>query len=374
MLRDAVTFLGLTLLTAVLFAVTLFLFRSFAAHRAELAQRWSERGRIAISQGKPDQAIVALRTALSYAPDERSYELLLAQALEDAGHLDEAYNYFLGLRETEPGDGFINLRMARLAAQKRDAQAAANYYRAAIYGTWEGDGTVRRREVRLELARYLIALRDNDNARSELLIAGGNNPNDVGVALSLADLLQQAGDRQDALSYYQKVLALEPKNETALAAAGRMEYEDGNFEEAHRLLEEAVKEQSDAPADTATMLENSARILTLSPAAKVPVDERVGRLLRARDLAKKRFDACNARLSTASGLAAPLQSLGARWTSGDASLSRAALLTDQATQDATMQLVFDTEVQTNQICGAPSGDDALLLLLARSPHPKTMEP
>jgi tetratricopeptide (TPR) repeat protein len=375
MLRDAVTFLGLTLLTAVLFAVTLFLFRSFASHRAELAQRWSERGRIAISQGKPDQAIVALRTALSYAPDERSYELLLAQALEDAGHLDEAYNYFLGLRETEPGDGFINLRLARLATQKRDAQAAATYYRAAIYGTWEGDGTVRRREVRLELARHLIAHHDNDSARSELLIAGGNNPNDVGVALILAGLLQQANDPQDALNYYRKVLAQEPKNETALVAAGRMEYQGGNFEEAHRLLEEAAKEQSDAPADIAMMmLENSARIVRLSPAAKVPVDERVGRLLRARDLAKKRFDACNARLSTASGLAAPLQSLGARWTSEDASLSRAALLTDQATQDATMQLVFDTEVQTNQICGAPSGDDALLLLLARSPHPKTMEP
>jgi tetratricopeptide (TPR) repeat protein len=374
MLRDAVTFLGLTLLTAVLFAVTLFLFRSFAAHRAELAQRWSERGRIAIAQGKPDQAIVALRTALSYAPDERSYELLLAQALGDAGHLDEAYNYFLGLRETEPGDGFINLRMARLAAQKRDTQAAVNYYRAAIYGTWEGDGTVRRREVRLELARYLIAHHDNNNARSELLITGGNNPNDVGVELMLADLLQQANDPQDALNYYQKVLAQEPKNETALVAAGRMEYEGGNFEEAHRLLEEAVKEQGDAPTDIAAMLENSARIIRLSPAAKLPVGERVGRLLRARDLAKKRFDACNARLSTASGLAAPLQSLGARWTSGDASLSRAALLTDQARQDATMQLVFDTEVQTNQICGAPSGDDALLLLLARSPHPKTMEP
>jgi tetratricopeptide (TPR) repeat protein len=374
MLRDAVTFLGLTLLTAVLFAVTLFLFRSFAAHRAELAQRWSERGRIAINQGKPDQAIVALRTALSYAPDERSYELLLAQALGDAGHLDEAYNYFLGLRETEPGDGFINLRMARLATQKRDTQAAVNYYRAAIYGTWEGDGTVRRREVRLELARYLIAHHDNNNARSELLITGGNNPNDVGVELMLADLLQQANDPQDALNYYQKVLAQEPKNETALVAAGRMEYEGGNFEEAHRLLEEAVKERGDAPADIATMLENSARIVRLSPAAKLPVGERVGRLLRARDLARKRFDACNARLSTASGLAAPLQSLGARWTSGDASLSRAALLTDQASQEATIQLVFDTEVQTNQICGAPSGDDALLLLLARSPHPKTMEP
>jgi tetratricopeptide (TPR) repeat protein len=381
MLRDAATFVGLTLLTAVLFVVTLFLFRSFTAHRAELAQRWSERGREALSAGRPDQAIVALRAALSYAPDERSYELLLAQALGDAGHLDEAYNYFLGLWETEPGDGFINLCLARLVAQKKETQAAVNYYHAAIYGTWEGDGTVRRREVRLELARYLMALGDNNSARSELLIAGGNNPNDVGVTLTLADSLEQAGNRGDALRYYRKVLALEPKNETALAAAGRMEYEDGNFEEAHRLLDEAAEEHKSAglgegkgSADVTTMLENSARILSLEPGEKLSAGERVGRILRARDLAKKRFDSCNVNASAVSGLSSPLQRLGARWASEDASLSRTALLKDPAAQDATMQLVFDTEVQTNQVCGEPSGDDALLLLLARSPHPKTMGP
>jgi hypothetical protein len=50
------------------------------------------------------------------------------------------------------------------------------------------------------------------------------------------------------------------------------------------------------------------------------------------------------------------------------------LLNDPAAQDATMQLVFDTELQTNRVCGEPSGDDALLLLLAQSSHPKTMEP
>ena len=370
--RDAVSLLGLTLLTAVLFAVTLFLFRSFAAHRADLAQRWSERGREALNAGRPDQAIVALRTALSYAPDERSYELLLAQALGDAGHLEEAYNYFLGLWETEPGDGFINLRLARLAAQKRETQAAINYYHAAIYGTWEGDGTIRRRDVRLELARYLIARHDNNSARSELLIAGGNNPNDVGVELILAGLLQQAADPQDALNYYHKVLAQEPKNDPALAAAARMEYDSGNFEEAHRLLEEAANEEkrtaTGVSTGIATMLENSTRILSLSPAEKLSAEERVGRILRARDLAKKRFSGCNT-ASAAAGSASALQSLGARWASGDASLSRIALLNDPAAQDATMQLVFDTEVQTNRICGAPSGDDALLLLLAESPHP-----
>jgi tetratricopeptide (TPR) repeat protein len=381
MLRDAMTFLGLTILTAVLSAITLFLFRSFTAHRAELAQRWSERGREALIAGRPDQAIVALRTALSYAPDERSYGLLLAQALGDAGHLDEAYNYFLGLWESEPGDGFINLRLARLAAQKKETQTAINYYHAAIYGTWEGDGTVRRREVRLELARYLIAHHDNNSARSELLIAGGNSPNDVGVELPLADLLQQADDPQDALSYYRKVLTRDPKNEAALIAAGRMEYVMGNFEEAHRLFDEASKQQKRTglregglSAGIATMMANSARIVSLSPAENIPPDERVGRILKARDLAKKRFDSCNSQVSAASGLASPLQSLGARWTSGEASLGRAALLKDAGAQDATMQLIFDTEVQTNQICGAPSGDDALLLLLARSPHGNTMEP
>jgi tetratricopeptide (TPR) repeat protein len=380
MLRDAATFLGLTLLTAILFVITLFMFRSFTAHRAELAQRWSERGREALNAGKPDQAIVALRTALSYAPDERSYELLLAQALEDAGHLEEAYNYFLGLWETEPGDGLINLRLARLAAERKETQTAVNYYRAAIYGTWEGDGTVRRREVRLELARYLIAHGDDNSARSELLIAGGNNPNDVGVELSLADLLEQADDPRDALSYYQNVLAQEPKNETALAAAGRMEYESGNFEEAHRLLEEAAKEhektapREDVPAGIETRLENSARILSLSPAGNLSASKRVVQILRARDLAKERFDRCNAQVSGARESASPLQTLGVRWTSRDASLSRAALAKDPAAQNETMQLIFDTEIQTNQLCGAPTGDDALLLLLARSPHPKTMEP
>ena len=99
-LRDALTFLSLALITAVLFAVTLFLFRTFAAHRHELAQRWAARGQAALVSGHPDQAMVALRAALSHAPGERSYELLLAQALADAGHTEEAYNYFLGLWET----------------------------------------------------------------------------------------------------------------------------------------------------------------------------------------------------------------------------------------------------------------------------------
>jgi len=374
-LRDALTFLSLTLITAILFAVTLFLFHTFATHRQELAQRWAARGQAAIASGHPDQAIVALRTALSHAPGERSYELLLAQALGDAGHTEEAYNYFLGLWETQPGDGFINLSLARLAAKKNDMQSAINYYRAAIYGTWEGDGIVRRRDLRLELSRYLIAHHDLSSARTELLIAGGNAPEDTGLALTLAHLLEQASAPRDALNFYEKVLAREPNNQQALEAAGRLEYGFGHFEEAHRLLERA-KHEHDTSAlnqawspDLQTMLDAAKQIRRIEPSKKLPATDRVNRILRARDLARKRFDDCTARVSAANAASSPLQNLAARWPSKEATINRAALLNDTSEQDAVMKLVYDTETQTSQICGAPTGDDALLLMLAKSPKP-----
>ena len=130
-LRDSLAFLSLTAVTIALFAVTLFLFRSFAAHRTELGKRWSDRGRAALRQNQPEQAIDSLRTALSYSPGERAYELLLAEALADAGHTEEAYNYFSGLWDAEPGSGFINLQLARLAAEKKEQAAAINFYRAS---------------------------------------------------------------------------------------------------------------------------------------------------------------------------------------------------------------------------------------------------
>ena len=69
-LRDSLFFLVLTLITAALAGVTLFLFRSFEMHREELAVRWAGRGQTAMQQGHPEQAVKALRVALSYEPGD----------------------------------------------------------------------------------------------------------------------------------------------------------------------------------------------------------------------------------------------------------------------------------------------------------------
>jgi hypothetical protein len=217
-LRDSLALFSLATVTVVLFAITLLLFRSFTSHRAALAQNWSDRGRQALLGHHPTEAIADLRTALIYAPGTRAYDLLLAQALGDAGQTDESYNRFADLWTAEPGNGEVNLALARLAAQRaaidsfdlkdklrrQDQQAAIDFYRAAINGTWQGDGAARRPEVRLELARYLISINDLASARMELLIAGGNSPNDPALDASIANLLQQADDPADASTYSQR--------------------------------------------------------------------------------------------------------------------------------------------------------------------------
>lgn len=373
-LRDSVTFLVLALITGALFLVTLFLFRSFSSHRDELAVRWSGRGRDALNAGKPEQAMVALRTALSYAPGTRSYELMLAQALEAAGRTDEASNYFMNLWVLQPGDGFINLELARLAAKRNDPKNAVKYYRASIYGTWEGDGVVRRRKVRLELARYLIAQHEMNAARIELLVAAGNSPGDPTLNRTLADLLVQTGDMNEAFTFYNKVLKDDPKNEASLEGAGRAAYRLGNFAAAHSLLERALEAKASPleknqtrTGELETMLKNSMRILQLRPSGELRSSERVRRILVDLGIAKKRFSSCAASFGTTDKLPPTLQELNARWASDDVDDSRAKLLQSAARQDAAVQLIYDTELETSQFCGAPGGDDALLLMLANSP-------
>lgn len=374
-LRDSLTFLSLTLLSIALFAVTFFLFRSFAAHRTELGRRWSDRGRVALVAGRPEQAIAALRTALSYAPGVRAYELLLAQALAQAGHTDEAYNYFTGLWDSEPGNGFINLQLARLAATRNERQEASNFYRSALYGTWEGDGVVRRREVRLELVRYLLKNKEVSAARAELLVAAGNADDDPVIDLDLGRLFQQAGDRPDALDSYLKAVEGSPGSPQPLAAAGRLAFSMGDFATAQRLLYQATRVLNTASAtvppddaDLPDLLKKSERLLELFPSPKLSSGQRVTRLLVLKGIARKRLDACAA-LPT--GLPSALQQISDQWLASGRSTTRSALLRDQSRQDELLQLIYETEARADGPCGSPSGDDALLVLLSR--HPKVVE-
>ncbi|HWZ50874.1 MAG TPA: tetratricopeptide repeat protein [Granulicella sp.] len=369
LLRDGLTFFVLTLTTVVLFVLTWLLFRSFTEHRAELAVRWAGRGEAALRRGRPEEAVAALRTALVYAPDERADQMMLAQALAESGHAEEAMNYFLNLWEAQPGDGVINLQLARLARRRGTSQEAVRYYRAAIFGNWEGDGVERRREARLELADYLIDLGDLAAAQSDLLIAASNAPANAGLELRFGDALERAGDLEDALRYYQKAISREPRNAVAFEKAGRLAFRMGNYAQARGWLERALRESAGAPGTAGEadglepLLKRTERLLVLSPAAATSSKDRITRLLDDKAIARGRWSACVAQLGKLNAMPV-VQALNMQWAGAAGISTREALAADQAHEDAVMELIDQSETMASDLCGAPSGDDALLLLLA----------
>jgi tetratricopeptide (TPR) repeat protein len=377
--HDSLAFLALLGTSVALFGVTLFLFQSFQAHRADLAQRWAARGRLELNRHQPEQAVSALRTALSYDSEgasERADQLLLAQALDAAGHTEEATNYFLNLHDATPGDGSINLQLARLARRNGDDAEADNYYRAAIYGSWEGDAVVRRRQTRLELADFLIQQHQLAEARNELFTVAGNAPSDVPLNLQVARMLDAAGFTQDALTFYQKAAAADPHARLPLELAGKTAYKLGEYGEAERLLNHALVERptSDQTAEQQQQLEalanDARRIQQLNLTRDQPAVERADHILSASKIAQARLQRC-----LKANPSPTLTSLNARWTAATAGSpgDRRALLENAAAQDLWASLVYTTEQDTapplNPVCGEPTGDDALLLRLANAAQP-----
>jgi tetratricopeptide (TPR) repeat protein len=279
---------------------------------------------------------------------------------------------------------------------------------------------VRRREVRFELIKYLIAHQQIDRARSELLVASGNAPeDDISVQLDIALLMEQADDPSDALHLYKTVLHHHPSLREALEGAGRTAFQMGRYLEAKHYLAHALegpgidKEPSAAVAESRQNLTDATRLLLLYPSSRLSQREQNTRILTDRKLAMDRLVECTATKASAEAsspkdvtppspettsksasnalqsLAShfsrrpsqpadkpadasppvdPLQGLAARWQQLPAKISLADFDADPDLAQTQVQLIYDTELATQQVCGAPTGDDALLLKIAQTPN------
>ncbi len=369
-IRDAISLLTLFLITAVIFALTLLLFRSFTTHREELGQRWRSRGEKAMLSGHPNEAVDALRSALAYVPS-RDTEIELASALAAAGRTQEATVYFNTLWESAPGDGMINLQLARLNAKVGNEQLAVLHYRAALDGTWQGNGYDRRREIRLELARYLLSRHETGQARTQILIAASNAPDDPAIKIEIAGLLEQANDPQNALDLYRALAARKLAPLAALEGAGRTAFVLGRYRVAAEYLGRALAGSQAASlpdnekmADR-DMLDTSLHILLLYPAYTLTPRDRAARVLAAKGIGRNRLVDCATTSAAAPSQLAPLVT---RWEQLPPRLTVLDLEQNPDLEQSTMQLVYDTETLSTQICGPASGDDALLLRIARNPN------
>jgi hypothetical protein len=112
------------------------------------------------------------------------------------------------------------------------------------------------------------------------------------------------------------------------------------------------------------MLDTSLQVLKLDPGSDLAPRARAERLLAARKIVRQRLTDCAGANPL---LASRLAGLVSRWGQLPSQLTVSKLEQQPDLEQTLLQLAWDTEIATAQICGQPTGDDALLLRIARNP-------
>jgi len=242
------------------FAVTQFAVGRSRNRREGFAAIWAASGARDLAQQRSAQAADDFRTAQAYASDPDVYRLPLAEALLAAGRTSEASAELLTALSAEPGSGRINVDLGRIAAAEGDVPGALRYYHAAVDGEWDDHPAQRRRDARMELARFLLAQNATEQAQIELTNLAADAPDDVGLLTTLGDLLMQTQAYPRALSVLDRVLHLDPRNARAARLAGEASFVLGDFRTARLRLQIAKARGGLDPAGEA-MLEEAVDLL-----------------------------------------------------------------------------------------------------------------
>src|SRR5690349_16340197 len=125
--RETLVLLSLIAL-GIFFVITGFTVNRYHASQLPLGGRWYQRGEAALRSNRPEEAVNAFHTALVYARNNTLYQKRLAEALIKANHRVEAEAYLRSLWVRQPGDGTVNLELARLSADSHNAPEAIRYY------------------------------------------------------------------------------------------------------------------------------------------------------------------------------------------------------------------------------------------------------
>ena len=366
------TFLLMTLVLLILmFAITGVTVRIYREGQKAFAQEMYDRGERALRARRVTAALADFRAALSYSHNNPDYELRLAEALTAAGNSAEAHaearTYFLSLLEREPGNGIVNLELARLAADDRDVPDALRYYHGAIYGQWGDHQVEKRRSARLELVEFLLAIGQKDAARAELIAIAPDLPPDPILQTRVGTLLLQVKGYDDALTLFHRALLEDPHLPAALAGAGECHFQQGHYAQAERYLARALREAPNLP-EAAIMKATCDAVLNLDPFQRhLSNAERARRAVANFQTATARLQECAAikgiDLKAADG--DRLQMLYSRVAEVQPHVQQRYLSRDSELLSKVMDVVFDIEQTTERVCGEPQSSDLALLLLAQ---------
>lgn len=354
---------GIVLLLVIIlvigFAITGVIARGYKARQQALAERWYARGQRDLATGDPARAVDEIQTALAFAPDNDAYRLKLALALMRSGNLDEARVHLTSLWEQRPGDATVNLQLARVMARLGDSQEAIRYYHGAIYGVWEIDPLQQREAARFELVNYLLSTHQLPAAQSELIGLAAELPPTSNQQGQLGDLMMDAGEPDRALTAYKNARRADRTNAQADLGASQAAFALRHYAEARDYARLALK--INPQIEEASQLEKQAQlVLSVDPyGSGINMKTRAARAQAAYEAASDRLDECLANRTDPA-----LEALSAQQKANFSHIRAVTLRRDPDLLDRVMQWVYQVETASEGTCGAPTGVDAALLVLA----------
>ena len=350
------------------FALTALVVGRYKDQRTALAREWSDLGERDMP-ASPKAAVSDFETALAYGPDDPSDRLRLAEALIASGEPAEARAHLLTLWAEEPGDGRLNLDLARLAAASDDVPEATRYYHAAIDGAWDDGGADARRAVRLELAKLLLRNKEPVRAQAELIALIGNLPPDASLTTDVGTLLVDAGAETRAVALFERALALDPRDGRAAQLEAEVQFRARRYQAANRLFAEAQGTGTRLSPDDESMFASSARVPELDPLVdRLPVRQRLARALEDLTIARTRMARCQSSAGQP-GVAARLADLAHR-ANAFYRLPRRRLERDPDEIITIVNVVAEIEALPVAQCGPDTPDDHALQLLATEHRPQ----
>jgi tetratricopeptide (TPR) repeat protein len=384
----------LVVLAAGMFVLTHYVARFFEREQQHQAQFWFEKGQTELNDAQVQDAIHSLRSALAYSRDNFQYRLVLARALVRDQQLREAESYLLALWNQQPGNGTVNLQLARIEARNGDYQQALRYFHGAVYGVFEDHPEEQRRGARLELVDYLLQVKAVEQAQAELIALAGDLPRDPIMYVRVGNLFQQAHEPRRALDQYQAALKIEPRNDEALRGAGEAAFDLEQYADSERDLQRAVALGS-KDQRTADLLERATLVRQMNPfLPRLSSRERARRVLAAFNQAEQRLQECATQQGEAlqttpaaptatkqasaprspaansSATAAPshpsdLQTAYQRLADLKPRMQISQVARDLELPDTVLEAAANAEQVASQRCGAPSARDEALLLIRR---------
>jgi tetratricopeptide (TPR) repeat protein len=357
------------LLLAVFFVITGLTVKRYHAEQAALGGRWYQRGENALRANRPEEAVNDFHTALVYARDNATYQTRLAEALVKARHLGEAEVYLRSLWVRQPGNGNINLQLARLSANSHNVPDAIRYYHNAIFGVWEGNPETHRRQVRVELCNFLLGEGERNAAESELIALQAELPPDADLHTETGLMFAQVEDYRHALQEFQQALKLNPRQPGASAGAGEAAYQLADYAQSRRYLQRAL-EIDPKNQEAARKLEISGLVLELDPfQRRLSQDERGKRTIAAFQQALSHLKQCaqsrgvNLQSQQESG---PFASIYSSVNNMQPKVTRSNLRRNPDLITNVMDLVMQMEETAQQACGTPSPPDQALLMISHT--------